>query len=196
MGRVDGQIVGQRQDPRLERPVEGAREGLRLFGGDEVRPGDGAREQRAAREQGGRSVAVEQEISQVLRRVAGRGDGSEPQPPELDVHAVVERGVSVREAAGSRGKDRGPRCRELAAAGDEVGMKVRLEGMADRQATMLRKRSKGPDVPRWIDHECPSVANLHDVGGIPQALVHERGDLDHEWLIVRKLPAPTAQAVV
>ena len=72
--------------------------------------------------------AVRQEVGEVLGGVARGGQRVEGEPAEVERVAVDESVVGVLQAGGAGGDHLGASGGELAAAGDEVGVQVRLGG--------------------------------------------------------------------
>jgi len=173
VGRVDGQVVGQREDPLLQRLPQRASQRLGLVGGDQVGAGDCADEQRAAREQCDRFRAVSQQPAQVLGRVTRGGDGAQAKAAEAEFVAVVEAAMGPLEAAGSRSEHGRAPGGELAAAGEEVGMQVGLDGERDGQAGAFGRGQVRGGLACRVDHEGAVVTEVDEVGRVAQSLVDE-----------------------
>ena len=102
MGRQDRQLIGESEEPLAHGPVEAACEDLGLIGRDEVGAGGGGWQQRASAEEGERAAAVREQIREVLRGMAGRGEGAQAEPAEIDVLVVVQSAMRVLDVGGRR----------------------------------------------------------------------------------------------
>ena len=91
---------------------------------------------------------------QVLRRVAGRRPGRQPEPVDLEGVAVVHRSMGERVPAARRGEDLGPERRaQLERARQVVVVDVRLEHVRHAPAARLRRGHHAPGVARRIDDD-------------------------------------------
>ena len=63
--------------------------------------------------------------------------------------------------------------RQLPASGDEIGMEMRLSGVADDQPPTLCRSEMPRRVTGWIEHESVTIAEVHQVRRVTQALVDE-----------------------
>ena len=163
VGRLDDHVVVVREDHLVERPVHIVGVGHRVLLAEQVRPPHGADEQRAAGEQERRVLAprgVGDRVDDVLRRVAGRVAGHEPQGADVERGAVSQRPMLVGEGgpgpdqvgrAGQRGK--------LAAARDVVVVEMRLDDVADADVDLTRGVEIRINVP-------PGVHHRGDAGGV------------------------------
>ena len=163
MGRIHREAVRQRQDALAQRPVQCPRQGLGLLGADEVGARHRTDDQRAAAEEGDRPVTVEEQVRQVLRRVARRADAPKDRPAEVEILAIVEGPMRKREVTAARGQDRGAQPGELTAAGHEVGVQMRLEAVRQLEAMLGREASIGRDIAYRIDDQRAPVAEVDHV---------------------------------
>src|SRR6266508_5112403 len=103
-------------------------------GAEQVGAGHGADQQRPAGEQRQRSGAVGQQEGQVLGGVAGGGQRPQPQAAQVELVAVAQAAMGEPEPGRGRREDGGAVGGQLAAAGDEVGVQVRLPAVGQPQA--------------------------------------------------------------
>ena len=99
-----------------------------------------------------------------------------------EILAVIERCVPEGEAGVARRKDLCALGSELAAAGNEIGVEMRLERMAQPDALIGRGGQERPDVAGRIDHETPLITDLDEVRGVPESFVDEGRDRDQSFL--------------
>jgi hypothetical protein len=171
--RVHRHVVGQRENALVQRPPQRPGQLLGPVRRDQVGPGYRPDQQRPAGEQRGRPVTVEQQVGQVLRGVAGRGQGPQAQPAEVHVVAVAQPPVAEPAAALRCGEDLRAVRGELAAAGHEVGVQVGLGRKGDRQPARLRCGQVRARVAFRVDRQRAAVAQGHQVGAVAQALVDQ-----------------------
>jgi len=109
---------------------------------EQVGARDGPDHDGAAREQRPRTIAVDQEVAQMVRRVTGRMQGLQGEVPEPEVVA----GRQLPDVGTRRGL-------QLAPAGDEVVVQVGVEGVGDLDAQPIGNSQIRGDIPKWIDDE-------------------------------------------
>ncbi len=191
VGWVHGDLVGQAEQPLVDRGPQRPGQLLGTFGADEVgarhRPG----EQRPAAEQGARAVAVAEQVREVFGRVAGGGQRFEREASEIHGLPRNQPVMRMAEPRAARREHSGTPCRQLSAAGDEVGVEMRLGRRRERQAPPLRLGEIRADVAHRVDHHGRSVAQVHQVGTVAQTLVDQGHDVGgaHRG---RRQPWPTA----
>ncbi len=124
-----------RQDDVVEGMEHLPSEGQRVVLAEEIRPSDGADEQRPAREEEqrlGRAVRVGHGIGDVLRRMARRLEDREPQGTYVEALAVTNGPVVVGQLRpGADNVARAGQRGQLPAAGDVIVVEVRLDDVAD-----------------------------------------------------------------
>ena len=116
-----------------QRVVQLAGEPPRQLRAEQIRTSDGADEQRVTGEHARRLAGLLDEDRDVLGRMAGRVQEAAREIADRDDLAVARFVVLAREI-----RSRGPRClraerRELAGAGHEIGVDVRLDRVRDPQ---------------------------------------------------------------
>ena len=155
-----------------DRVVEIARACFRLD--REVRPGEVAHEEGVARDHEPRRPGarlVLDHVRHVVRPVAGRGQGSDADAGDLHGIAVGKWLVLELDAGPIGDVDGGSRCRPKApAAGNVVGVRVRLQDVRDLEAVLVRQGEVVLDVPLRIDDRRLSPVR-DDVGGAAEILV-------------------------
>ncbi len=109
--------------------------------------------------------------------VAGGGQGLEPEAPEVDLLSRDQSLMRVAQLGATRRDHPGAPSRQLPAAGDEVGIKVRLGGQGDRQAAPLRLGEVRTDVARRVHHHGRSIAQVDQVRTVAQSLLHQGHDV-------------------
>ena len=110
----------------------------------------------------------------MLVGVPGGGDGLQPQPPQVDLVAVAKPPVRISAAPGGGGQHlRAVGGRELAGAGEEVGVQVSIRRKPDGQAPPGGGRAHGPQIARRVHDERPAVPQVDQVGRVAQPLVDE-----------------------
>jgi hypothetical protein len=179
VGRIDREIVRERQDPIAQRPEQRPRQGLGLLGADQVGACHRADDQRPAAEQGDRPLPIEQQVREVLGRVARRADDAEGQAAEVVILVILERPMRECQLTTARGEDRGSLARELTAAGHEIGMQMRLQAVRQLQVALGREPLVGPHVAHRIDDQPAALPEVHDVGRVAEPLIDEWSDLFH-----------------
>ena len=98
----------------------------------------------------------------MLRRVARRADRLEAEAAQVDRLSIGKCGVPERQIRRARGDHGGADRSELPAAGDEVGVEMRLDGVCERESASLGELAIGSRIPCRIDDECPPVADVDD----------------------------------
>ena len=177
VGRPDGDLVGQLQQP-LHRPVLGAGQLLGAGWVDQVGASDGADQQGPSGEDPHGLVAVEQQEGQVLIGVPRGAQGAQPQAAEIGLVSVAQSGVvEVAAAGGGCQHRRGVRRRELAGAGEEVGMEVGVGGERDPQPAGRECVAHRAQVTARVHRERAAVAEVDEIRRVAQALVHEGDEL-------------------
>lgn len=162
VGGVHRRLVGQREQLVVQRAPQGPGEPVGLIGGDEVGAGDGAHQQRPAREHADGSVAVGEQVGEVLGGVPGRGQGPQAQAGEVDGATVRHGPVRPREL-GARRSDHGrAEVGELAAAGHEVGVEVGLDAEGHPGAAPLGLGEVAAGMAARVDDRKPAVAEVDD----------------------------------
>ncbi len=117
------------------------------------------------------AAGVRDEEGHVLGPVSRRRERGDPNLPERDDIAVVERLVGVLDARLGGHVNRGAgRLDQPTVAGDVVGVVVGLEDVANREAVLLGQLEVVGDVPLRIDHRRLSVRR-HDIGGAAEIVV-------------------------
>ena len=177
MGRVDGQVIGEREDSLGERAVHLVRQFLAVLVAEEVGPSDRAHHERSAREQRHRTYVIGQQVRQVVWGVAGGGDGPESVAADLHHVPVDEAHVVTVESGGSRSQERGAAGGEVGTARDVVGVRVRVRRIRDAQPALGGAGNlRGRDAGR-VDHQGGAIAEIHQIRRVTEALVHEACDL-------------------
>ena len=157
---------------------------------EQVRPPDRADQQAAAGEDGARHVGIlagrarlGHEPGEVLRRVAGRRPGRQPEPADLQPVALVRRPVLELVAAAPRRDDlrtgRGP---GLQRPGQVVVVDVRLEDVPDTPAAPLRDLEEAPRVALRIDEDRVAPAG-QQVRAVAEAGRHEDLEIERPLLL-------------
>jgi len=111
----------------------------------------------------------------VLAGVARRGQRPQAQPAQVYLVAVGQRGMREG-AAPRRGRQHGRALvrGQLHGPGQEIGVQVRVGGERDRQAPPGRGPAQGAHVTGGVDGQRPPVAQVGQVGRVPQALIDQR----------------------
>src|SRR6266511_125733 len=162
------------------------RQRLGLLGGDQVGAGDRADQQRPAAEHGERPATVQQQVGQMLGRVAGGGHRAQREPAEVELLVAVQAVVVEGEPAGPRREDlRAAGGGQLAGAGQEVGVQVGLCRPGDPQASPAGKLQVGGRVAGGVDHQRAPVAQVDQPGRVAEPLVDDRVDV-HAGLLGRQ----------
>lgn len=76
-----------------------------------------------------------------------------------------------------RCKDGGSKGGQLAAARDEIRMKMRLHSKRNPQVEAFRQLEVGRRVPTGINDQRSAIAERHQVGGVSEPLVDKGHDL-------------------
>jgi hypothetical protein len=180
MGRVDGELAGQRQKPLVKGPVGGPGQRLGQLGAGQVGAGHGADQEGPAAEQGQRSSGVQKQVADVLGGVPGGGQHPQGEPTQVDLLGVLQAAMGEAEPAGSRGEDPGAiGGGQLPAAGQEVGVQVGLGRVGDAQSTPPGQLQIRGRVAGRVNHQGPPVAQLHHIGAVAEALVDDRVNGSH-----------------
>jgi hypothetical protein len=95
--------------------------------------------------------------------VAESSNRADPESTEIDFLAVIERHLPEREAGAARRTELSTPGSELAAAGNKVGVEMRLERMGQPDAAICRGGQELLDVARRIDHQSSAVTDLDEV---------------------------------
>ena len=113
----------------------------------------------------------------MLSGVAGGSPGPQRQPAQVHLIPVSQPPVTEGPASGGGREDlRAVLGRQLPRPGQEVGVQVRVGGERGRQPVPGGGRPHRPQVPRHIDRQRPAIPQVHQVGRVPQALVHHGHD--------------------
>ena len=140
--------VGQREQSLVQRVEDAVRALARVDG--EVGPRDAADEQRVAGEHRprlGTALGVDEREGGVLGPVAGRVQGADHEPSELELPSVVEWLVVVLGLRGAVQVDgRAGRGGQAPMPGDVVGVVVGLEHVLDADAQVARQAQVLVDV--------------------------------------------------
>ena len=168
MGRIDHDVVGQREERAVEAVVElpGQRLGREAGRRDEVGPAHVADEEGVAGEDRDRPVPIDDEQRDALRRVSRRLEDAQAYAAERDLVAVA--GGHVGEGGPGPVPDDDRRARaagQLPVARHEVGVDVRLDDVADLEAVPRRRLQVGVDVPPGVDDR-RDAAVADEVGGL------------------------------
>ena len=148
MGRKYGDVVGQAAQPHLQRAQRFQRELHCEMRAEQVGACDGADHDGAAREQRPWTVAVDQEVAQMVRRVTGRMQGLEGEVPEPEIAA----GRQLADVGARRGL-------QLAPAGHEVVVQVGVQDVGDLDAQPIGNPQIRGYIAEWIDDQGhPAVA--------------------------------------
>jgi len=115
--------------------------------------------------------------------VAGGGDRTQHQPAQVQLLLVVQALVGEPQLGGAGGEDAGALGGQFAAAGDEVGMQVGLHRKGDPQPPPPGKVQVRGRVADRVDRQRPPVAQVDQVGGVPEPLVDHRDDRNHGRLL-------------
>ena len=164
----------------LEQPPERVEEPLRALGRPDREIGAGrvADEERVARQHEPRLVGarrVDHGEAAVLRPVARRVDAPEDDVPDLELVAVRQRIVRVRDLGGRVDGHRDAVIeREAAVPGDVVGVRVRLDRPHDADAEPLGLGEDRLDREvRIDDDDLPGLLASHEVRGAAQIVVQD-----------------------
>ena len=106
----------------------------------------------------------------------GGGQRPQRQPAEVDLLSVMESPVLEDAVPGGGGQNLCPFGGELSAPRDEVGMQVGLGAVGDTEPSGGRGAQVRGRVAFGIDDQRPAVAEVDDVGGVPQAFVDHGED--------------------
>ncbi len=115
----------------------------------------------------------------MLRSVARRGEGFQGEAANVEAFPGQQTVVGVLQAGGAGGDHLGAPGRQLSAAGDEVGVQMRLGRSGDAQAPSLCLGQVGTGLASRVDHQGAAVAEVNQVGAVAQPLVDEGNDLRH-----------------
>ena len=147
---------------------------------EQVGAAEGADHQRPAREQRRRRAVDDEEVGEVVGRVARRGDRPQRRRPPRARRSRPARRVGADLEAGRPRDARnvGAVGGELGAAGDVVGMRVGVGGPRDPPAPLGGHLALPVGEPGRVDHQRRAVTEADDVGGVPEALVDDAHDRD------------------
>ena len=121
----------------------------------------------------------------MLGPVARRGERDDAHVAELDRRALADGAALEVDLVGIRHMDRrAGRLGETTAAGDVVGVVVRLEDVPDLEAVLLGEREVLLDLPLRVDHGADAAVG-HDVGGAAEVAVQHLAE-EH---LRQRLPA-------
>jgi hypothetical protein len=120
--------------------------------------------------------------------VAGGGERLEGQAPEIDLFLVGQSAVGERAAAGRRREHLRPVRGQLHAAGHEVGVQVGLGAEDHPQAAGRGGGLDRTQVAAGVDGQCPSVAEVDQVGGVAQADIDQGDDGDVAHRVLHQFP--------
>jgi hypothetical protein len=166
VGGVHAQVVGEGEDPLVQGAPQRPSQRLRAVGADQVGAGHRADQQRPAGEQHQWSGAIDQEVGEMLGGVAGGRQRPQPKAAQVDLLPVAQTAMWELEPCRSRRDHGGAQGGQLAAAGDEVGMQVRLGGPGQPQAAASGGGQVGTGVARGVQHQPAAVAQVDQVGGV------------------------------
>ena len=177
MGRIDQRLVGKRQEFVVERVVE---VGAEVVGGPpersaQVGAADVADEQRVAGEDGvrfrGVLLEIEDQDRDRLDGVAGGFEDLQAQSRELERIAVLHRDEGVfRLGAGAEMDGRAATVAQFQMAGDEVGVEVGEEDVADLEPEFLGVGQVLLDVALGVDDDGGRAGLVSEqIGGVGQA---------------------------
>lgn len=115
----------------------------------------------------------------MLVGVPGRGQSAQSQPTEIDLVPVVQAGMAKLPMPSRRGQDAGAfGDRQLAGTGHEVRVQMGVRGERQGQPTPTRGLPRSPQVQAHVHHEPTPVSQVDQVGGVPQALVDQRNQVN------------------
>jgi hypothetical protein len=165
-----------------ERAVEPARALLRLDG--QVRAGHVADEERVPGQEEPRRVVAAPVLDgegEVLGPVARRAEGGDARVAELQRRPVGERLVVVLGAGlGAHPQGGAGRGGEAPAAGEVVGVVVRLEDVADPDVVLVRELEVVLDLPLRVDDRRLAAVGDH-VRGAAEVLVQDLAEEHLAW---------------
>jgi hypothetical protein len=173
-------VAGMHLDPIVERhhasqrveQIVGELPRLRLA--EQIGAADAADEQQIAGEQPRRVAAVFREHCDVLRRVTGRVQERQRQVADRERLAIRHFVMRKLEAGARSGDDPDAALGELARAGDEVGVDVRLDRRDDGRTGLLRGGRVDRDVAPRIDHDrLPGAIGPDEKRRLRQTFVEE-----------------------
>jgi len=135
VGRLDDHVIVVGEDDVVERAMHVVGVGNRVLLAEQVRPTDGADQQRAAAHQEGRirsPARVGDRVGDVLGGVAGRVPGREAECADVERRAVAKRAMLMAEIrSGTDDVGRAGQCGQLAAARDVVVVEMGLDDVRD-----------------------------------------------------------------
>ncbi len=109
--------------------------------------------------------------------MARSGPGPQGQPTQVHLVAVRKPTVTEDPPSGRGREDLGAILGgQLQCPGQEVGMQMRVSRERHRQSLPRRGRPHRPQVPRHIHRQRPPIPQVHQVGRVPQALIHDGHD--------------------
>ena len=116
----------------------------------------------------------------MIRGVTRRRDRTQDKTgTQLDLIAGRDRAMCDLQMRALRREELCTLCRKVGAARHVVGMRVRIGGEGDLEATLASLGDVLVGNPGRIDHERTAVAEVNEVGRMTETLVDERDDLRH-----------------
>ena len=179
MGRIDGDVVGEAHDPLVQGLPQRPGQGFGLVESDQVGASQRADQQRAAGEKGDRSTAIGEQPGEVLGGVTRRCDRPEVQPADVELVAVAETAVRPLHPGRLRGEHGRTEGGQLAAAGEEVGVQMRLDRVGDRHPRSFGGGQIRRGVSRRVDDQRAAVTEVEQVRRVAEPFVDEGDDLTH-----------------
>src|SRR5207302_1734159 len=136
-----------------------------------------ADQQGAAGEESEGLRILEQQKADVLERVPRRRQRAQRQPSEVEFLTIVETAVRERALALRRRQDLRTVCSKLPAAGEEVGMQMRVGCERDIQLMAPRGLNVWSRITRRIDDQRPAITEIDEVRAVAESLVDEGVDV-------------------
>ena len=187
MRRVHGQRVGEDQDFSLQRLPHRTGEFPGVFGAEEIGTPDGADHQRPAREHRDRPIAVEEQVGEMIRRVARCRQRPQREPTQVDFITGIKRLVRHLEMRGPRREERRAPPSELGTPRHIVSVRVRISGPRQPPPVLLDHRQVRLNHARGIDHQHPTV-DRDEMPRVAESLVDNAHDLEtHDQPQLRRL---------
>src|SRR5438094_6755567 len=106
----------------------------------------------------------------MLGRVSGGRHRSQGQSAKVDLFPIFESSIGGGKMRRRRCEDGGSIGGQLAAARDEIGMKMRLHCKRDPQVEPFRQTEIACRVPTRINDQRMAIAERHKVGGATETL--------------------------
>jgi hypothetical protein len=171
---IDGEVVGQGQDPLMQRVELCVRERLSMFRPEEVGAPHGVDHQRATAEQRQRRPTARlQQVGEMVGRVSRRRDRFERERAHVDSVTVANTMVGYLKVRRSRREESGTERGELGASRDEVGMRMRVDCVGDAQPPFRRFLEFELGDAVGVDHQCGAVTEINEVRRVAEPLVDE-----------------------